>query len=102
MRRTITNVIELKEAIKSINHLMKSESKFAVGRHMFWAEESGNRGLCLDIEDHELVPWTVDTEHSIFDIWHDGHFVDHGEQYYHHWLMWVNRETEEIIELYHD
>ena len=40
----------------------------------------------------ELVAFTVDNDEKIFDVWHDGHFVDFGPKYYQAYFDYISEK----------
>lgn len=80
-------VIEFEEEEKlgGIYHYM-GEPSFIVGDVKFWALDD-NKGFLY--AGSILYPFVVSLEDQIFDVWYEGHFVDHGEMFYNAYISYI-------------
>lgn len=57
-----------------------------------WINKDMAKGVILD--NGAVVAFGVDHDNKIFDVWHDGHFVDYGEDYYQ---AYFNHVSEKVL-----
>ena len=63
--------------------------------HVFLNTET--KGVVLDQYDGSVEVCEIDESNEIFDIWHEGHFVDHGDQCYDEWHKWMDARIDKVI-----
>lgn len=45
-------------------------------------------GWMAYFKDEDRIAYFNDLENQIFDVWYDGHFVDHGEELYNAYITY--------------
>jgi hypothetical protein len=76
--QAIETPIMEQEAMEGVKFYMGKPSFIHKGMSIWLL--TGNKGFIQSGCD--LLPFVVDLENQIFDVWYDGCFIDHGEELY--------------------